>query len=284
MVIPVENNNYKLDISGMWLGAYIAFVVVLYCFIFFKHHKRNHIQLFELIPLFTNFFVTISISILVIGFAIWYFIDGFNYMDTRSDVIQHNVFSFVAIVATIVNFIFYLKRRLKDLDNEVRAATNRQNLRWGEILQFIIFVIMMFLPLWRLNDFLQLYEDKPLMYKEIAKTCAVSIASGFLLWQMNPLSFKQVLFHIKPEESVSLEDIKKEEESEKELEEKQEEEKIEEAPKSEKKTTTKRKTSTTKKTTKTGSKKTASNSKTKKTSSKKSTKKGINKNSGKKNN
>ena len=282
MIIPVDNNNYKLDISGIWLGAYIAFVVALYCIIFYKHHKRNHIQLFELVPLFTNFFVTISVSVLILGFGVWYFIDGFKYIDTRSDVIQHNVIAFIAVVGTIVNFIFYLKRRLKDLDDSVRAKTNKESLQWGEILQFIIFIIMMFMPFWRMNDFLQIYENKPLLYKEIAKSCAISIAAGFLLWQMNPLHFKQVIFHIKPEEEpATIKDVEKEKVEEKKVEEKplEEEKKEEKAKEEKKKTTTK---TTKKKTTAASTKKKTTSTKTRKSTTKKSTKKSTNGKSSKK--
>ena len=153
MDIPVELNVVKFELSTWLIGLYLLVVGIVYFLIFRKHHKRNEVEIFELVNLVTKFFVITTVSIIIIVFGIDFILMANQYIETRSDVIAAIITGILLISATIINYIFYLKRALKDYEVVERQENKKRTLQIGEWLQLIFFVIMIFMPIIRIPYF-----------------------------------------------------------------------------------------------------------------------------------
>ncbi len=253
MDFPVEFSVIKFDLTTWLAGLYLLAIVVSYWLIFRKHHKRNHVEIFELVNLVTKYFVVTTVSILLIIFGIDCIITANQYIETRRDVIAGVSLGIVIISATIIYYIKYIKSSLIDYDMEVREATNKKSLRIGEILQLICLILIILLPLWRIPYFIKVFDDRKELIIDLVRSFAISFAAMFVLYNMNPLEFREYL-----SKKFSGEEAKED------LKEEVEEKVVEEKPK---------KTSGAKKTTgaKKSTTKQASKSKSKTTQTKKST-------------
>jgi small-conductance mechanosensitive channel len=140
MDIPVELNVVKFELSTWLIGLYLLLVGLAYFLIFRKHHKRNEVEIFELVNLVTKFFVITTVSIIIIVFGIDFILMANQYIETRSDVIAAIITGILLISATIINYIFYLKRALKDYEVVERQENKKRTLQIGEWLQLIFFV------------------------------------------------------------------------------------------------------------------------------------------------
>ncbi len=260
MDIPVELNVVKFELSTWLIGLYLLVVGIVYYLIFRKHHKRNEVELFELVNLVTKFFVITTVSIIVIVFGIDFILMANQYLETRSDVIAAIITGILLISATIINYIFYLKRALKDYEVVERQENKKRTLQIGEWLQLIFFVIMIFMPIIRIPYFIKVFEDKVELATDIFRSFLISFAAMFVLYNLNPLNIKEKLL------KVSDEDKTKEEVKEK------TEEKIEEKKKNTSKKSTSKKTETTKTQANKTSKKASSSKKKTSETTKKQTK------------
>lgn len=92
--------------------------------------------------------------------------------------------------ATIINYIFYIKSSLKDLDPIVREENKKYILKVGETLQLIFFIIFCLTPIWRIPAYISMYKNNQSITLPIIKSIALSIASFFLMYQLNPLDIK----------------------------------------------------------------------------------------------
>ena len=128
MDIPVELGVIKFELSTWLIGLYIALVGVLYFLIFRKHHKRNEIELFELVSLVTKFFVVTTVSLCIIVFGIDCILWANTNLETRSDVIAGILTGIVLISGTIIYYIFYIKNALKDYEIVERQENKKRNI------------------------------------------------------------------------------------------------------------------------------------------------------------
>lgn len=193
MDIPVELGVIKFELSTWLIGLYIALVGVLYFLIFRKHHKRNEIELFELVSLVTKFFVVTTVSLCIIVFGIDCILLANTNLETRSDVIAGILTGIVLISGTIIYYIFYIKNALKDYEIVERQENKKRNIKIGEILQLIFFTIMIFMPVIRIPYFIKVFEDKKELITDIVRSFLISFAAMFVLYQLNPLDFKGYL-------------------------------------------------------------------------------------------
>ena len=256
MDIPVELNVVKFELSTWLIGLYLLLVGLAYFLIFRKHHKRNEVEIFELVNLVTKFFVITTVSIVVIVFGIDCILVANQYLETRSDVIGAIITGILLISVTIINYIFYLKRALQDYEIVERQENKKKTLQIGEWLQLIFFIIMIFMPIIRIPYFIKVFEDKVELAKDIFRSFFISFAAMFVLYSLNPLNIKEKLL------KVSDEDKTKEEV----------EEKNDDKKKNTSKKSTSKKTETVKKSSNSASKKTSSSKKKTSETTKKQTK------------
>ncbi len=120
------------------------------------------------------------------GFCI---IDAYNYRDERIEVISRILLGIIIASVTIINFIFYLKRNLQDMNQEIKEENKKRTMKIGEILELIFFTIFLFTPIWRIPNFIKLHESSELIV-EIGKSIFLSFLSIILLYNLNPMNIK----------------------------------------------------------------------------------------------
>ena len=99
--------------------------------------------------------------------------------------------------------LIYIKRNLRDYNSITREHNKQVTLKIGEILEFIIFIIFILAPIWRIPAFIDLFNNKPEMIKEILKAFLLSIAAIILLFNLNPLNIKGKLRLLKEDENLN---------------------------------------------------------------------------------
>lgn len=175
---------------------------IIYYIIFHKHHKRNKVELFELITLVTKFYVLTTISCLIIALGIYCFYVASLAVETRADVISYIVLGIIIISLTIINYIFYIKLNLRDYNQEIRAENNKKRLKIGEVLEFICFIICILSPIFAIPSFIEVFGDKREMIFRILKSFGICIFGLVLMFQLNPLNIKRFLVEEKNEEPI----------------------------------------------------------------------------------
>lgn len=103
------------------------------------------------------------------------------------------LFGITVISISIINYIFYIKGSLIDPNQEEREATKKATLKIGEILEFIIFTIFILMPIWCIPHFISLVPERKELIKELIIIFAISFASIFLMFALNPLNIKEKL-------------------------------------------------------------------------------------------
>ncbi|MCR5185915.1 MAG: hypothetical protein K6D97_02215 [Clostridia bacterium] len=182
----------EIIISSIALLIYMVICVGSYYLIFNKHHKRNNLKDFEILKSFTNYFVTLSMTIIVIFIGIQFFKEAYNNIDDRNTEIAFLIFGILTITGAISNFIFFIKRNLKDLDPAVRISYEKRMMKTAEILEVIIFGLFIFMPLWLKVPLKIAYldGDTALFTKYIVASIISPFISVFLLYQLNPLDIR----------------------------------------------------------------------------------------------
>lgn len=193
MNFPIEFSVIKFDLTTWLGGLYLLAIAVSYYLIFRKHHKRNHVEIFELVNLVTKYFVITTFSILLIIFGIDCIVTAHENIETRKDVILGVTLGILIISGTIIYYINYIKDSLRDYNMEVREATNKKSLRIGEILQLICLGLIILLPLWRIPYFIEVFDDKKELAIDMIRSFVISFAAMFVLYNMNPLEFREYL-------------------------------------------------------------------------------------------
>ena len=183
----------SVSLFAIIFGIYLVLLGVIYFIIFHKHHKRNKIELSELLDLVTKFYTKSMISTIFIILGIYSIIDANSYKDERSEVILRVLLGILIISITIINFIFYIKRSLKDYDLTIRAQNKKQTQKIGEILQLIIFTIFLFVPILGIPNYIEVSDNKVELLKLIFRNILIALGSLFLLYQLNPLNIKSRL-------------------------------------------------------------------------------------------
>ena len=188
--LPINLKNLDFSIITIIFGIYIAIIGVAYYFIFRKHHKKNKVQLDELISLVVSFYTLTMISTIAIAIGIACILNANTFKYDRAQVIA-NVFIGIAIISiTIINYVFYIKRNLKDMENTEREAKRKATIKIGEILELIFFTIFILMPIWRIPTFIDVIDDKKELIKELVRSFGLCIAALILLNALNPLDIK----------------------------------------------------------------------------------------------
>ena len=78
------------------------------------------------------------------------------------------------------------------MDAEIRESNKKNNIKIGEILQLIFFILFTFTPIWRIPTFIRVFNNKKKLIIEIIKSFLLCIASLFLLILLNPLDIKNI--------------------------------------------------------------------------------------------
>lgn len=196
-------NNSNIAFIG--IGAYIVFTILLYFVIFNKHHKRNKVELDELVELFTKFFTLTTISILMIVCGMYLFINAAKYRYELQEAIGNLILGIFIISATIINYISYLRKSLEDYNQEAREVYRKNNFKLGQTLLLIMLILLTVVPLAKIPGLLSKLEKyKEQIYIEIAKQILISISSLFLLININPLGFKEKIFKKKEEKEIDI--------------------------------------------------------------------------------
>ena len=161
--------------------------------IFHKHHKRNKIDIDELISLVARFYTRTTVTIIFIIAGIYCIITANEYREDRIEVIGYIVFGIAVASIAIINYIFYIKASLIDPNQEERESVKKATIRIGKILEFIIFTIFILMPIWCIPHFISLVPERKELIKELIIVFAISFASIFLMFTLNPLNLKEKL-------------------------------------------------------------------------------------------
>lgn len=188
--LPVELKDLDINLITVLFGIYMITIGVVYYFIFHKHHKKNKIQLDELISLVSKFYVTTIITTIAIVLGISCIVGANALKDTRSEMVMAILFGIIIITIAIINFVFYIKKSLKDLDQEIREKVRKATIKIGEVLELIFFIIFITMPLWRIPKFIEVIDDKKELTLELIRAFGLCIAALFLLNTLNPVDIK----------------------------------------------------------------------------------------------
>lgn len=186
--IPFEMN---FSMATLFIGIYLIAIGVAYYFIFRKHHKKNKVELDELINLVTKFYTLTMLTTVMIIFGIACILRANDYKESRMEVISWVLFGITVITISITNYVFYIKKNLQDLDQEVRTATRKANVKIGEIIEIIFFTIFITMPIWRIPVFIETFSNKKVFVDELIRAFGLSIASIVLLIALNPINIKE---------------------------------------------------------------------------------------------
>ena len=197
--------DFKLsfNISMVGIGIYLILLGIMYYVIFNKHHKRNKVEFNELISLLTTYYSLSIISTLLFILGVQCFVVAKQSSYDRNEVILYILTGILIISVSLINYIFYIKRNLRDYNSITREHNKQVTLKIGEILEFIIFIIFILAPIWRIPAFIDLFNNKPEMIKEILKAFLLSIAAIILLFNLNPLNIKGKLRLLKEDENLN---------------------------------------------------------------------------------
>ena len=186
----VDFKNLDFNIVTLGLGIYLIALGIVYYFIFHKHHKKNKIELDELMSLVTKFYTLTTLSFIIIGTGIFCIINANQFKDSRSDVIMGVFLGILIISITIISYVFYIKRSLKDLNQEEREKDRKHIAKVGEILQLIFFTIFILMPIWRIPVFIEVIDDRKKLIIELVRSFGLCIAALILLNSINSIDIK----------------------------------------------------------------------------------------------
>lgn len=184
-------------------GAILILLGFLYYLIFHKHHKRNHVELFELVELVTRFYVRSIVLLILLAISVYFIIMGVYLQEERKDAISCVVIAIIIASFSIISYRKYIKLSLLDYNTEVRAENNERKLKVGEVLEVICFIICILAPIWRLPGFIEVFDNKLKLAIEIIKSFGISIGGLILMFALNPMNVKRFFVEEeKIEESV----------------------------------------------------------------------------------
>lgn len=183
-------------------GIFLILLGIVYYIIFHKHHKRNHIELFELVELVTKFYVRTILLVVLLAVSAYFIMLGVYLQEERSDTITCIVIAIIIASFSILSYRKYIKLSLIDYDMEIRAENNQRKLKVGEVLEVIWFIICILAPIWRIPYFIEIFDDSFKLVLEIIKSFAISIGGLILIFALNPMNIKRFFVEEKIEEPV----------------------------------------------------------------------------------
>lgn len=141
----------------------------------------------------SRFYTRTTVTIIFIIAGIYCIINANEYREDRLDVIGYLVLGIAIISIAIINYIFYIKSSLIDPNPEERENTKKATIKIGEIIEFIIFTIFIFMPVFCIPHFISLATEKNELIKELIIVLLISFSSLFLMFALNPLNIKEKL-------------------------------------------------------------------------------------------
>lgn len=183
-------------------GIFLILLGIVYYIIFHKHHKRNHIELFELVELVTKFYVRTILLVVLLAVSAYFIMLGVYLQEERSDTITCILIAIIIASFSILSYRKYIKLSLIDYDMEIRAENNQRKLKVGEVLEVICFIICILAPIWRIPYFIEIFDDRSKLALEIIKSFAISIGGLILIFALNPMNIKRFFVEEKIEEPV----------------------------------------------------------------------------------
>lgn len=183
-------------------GIFLILLGIVYYIIFHKHHKRNHIELFELVELVTKFYVRTILLVVLLAVSAYFIMLGVYLQEERSDTITCIVIAIIIASFSILSYRKYIKLSLIDYDMEIRAENNQRKLKVGEVLEVICFIICILAPIWRIPYFIEIFDDRSKLALEIIKSFEISIGGLILIFALNPMNIKRFFVEEKIEEPV----------------------------------------------------------------------------------
>lgn len=172
-------------------GVFLILLGVIYYLIFHKHHKRNHVELFELVELVTKFYVRTIVLLILLALSVYFIMLGVYLQEERTDAISCVVIAIIIASFSILSYRKYIKLSLLDYNMEVRAENNEKKLKIGEVLEVICFIICILAPIWRIPGFIEVFDNKSKLALEIIKSFAISIGGLILMFALNPMNIKR---------------------------------------------------------------------------------------------
>lgn len=189
--LPIINfKDIDVSIFTIFFGLYLAAIGVAYYFIFHKHHKKNKVQIDELFSLITKFYTLTILSNITIILGVGCILSANTVKYDRGQVMFCILAGILLISITIINYVFYIKRSLEDMDDAERTATRKKNIKVGEIIELIFFVIFILMPIWRIPKFIEVIDDKKELIIELARSFGLCIAALILINALNPIDIK----------------------------------------------------------------------------------------------
>lgn len=189
--LPIINfKDIDVSIFTIFFGLYLVAIGIAYYFIFRKHHKKNKVQLDELFSLITRFYTLTILSNITIILGIGCILSANTVKYDRGQVMFCILAGILLISITIINYVFYIKRSLEDMDDTERIATRKKNIKVGEIIELIFFIIFILMPIWRIPKFIEVIDDKKELIIELARSFGLCIAALILINALNPIDIK----------------------------------------------------------------------------------------------
>lgn len=180
-------------------GIFLILLGFIYYLIFHKHHKRNNVELFELVELVTKFYVRTILLLVLLALSVYFIILGVHLQEERTDAIGCVVLAIIIASCSILNYRKYIKLSLLDYNMEVREENNKRKLKIGEVLEVICFIICILAPIWRIPGFIDVFDNKPKLAIEIIKSFGISIGGLVLMFSLNPMNVKRFFIEDKKE-------------------------------------------------------------------------------------
>lgn len=137
------------------------------------------------------------LSTIIIALGIVSIIMANSYKEDITQVITMVSFGIAIISITIINYIFYIKKNLKDFNENIREENKKRTMKIGEIIELVFFIIFSLTPIWRIPKFIEIFDNRNLLIIEIIKSFILSISALILLFELNLLDFKGRLKHMK---------------------------------------------------------------------------------------
>lgn len=172
-------------------GIFFILLGVMYYLIFHKHHKRNHVELFELIELVTKFYVRTIFLIILLAVSVYLVIMAVYLQEDRNDVIACIALAVIIASFSIISYRSYIKISLLDYETETREQNNERKLKIGEVIEVICLIICILAPIWRIPGFIEVFDNKSKLALEIIKSFSISIGGLILIFALNPMNIKR---------------------------------------------------------------------------------------------
>ncbi len=189
----INFSNFTFNISTVILGIFFIVSTIFYILIFYKHHKRNRLEISEVLEIYMKYIVLLGVSIFILIIAFDMFLTGLSAIEYRKERYT-NFVAFVIVTSLVIwNFIRFLKSNLKDIEVSSREENKKNTAKIGEVLELIFLSIIIFMPIWRIPEFVKLIEDKKELFIQIGISFFYSIMSIFILFKLNPLNIKDKL-------------------------------------------------------------------------------------------